>query len=371
MNVLYVCSSLKRTGPTSQLFNICHEVQKMGHKVLVVTLSNESSDSLKSKFEQNDIRVISLAISRVKGIFLNKILIKRILNEYKPAVVHTQGLRADSLFADLKVENVQLVATLRNVPWLDYPMTYGKLLGWFMYRKHLAVLKKFNQAVTVSNAVKDAFIESNHTELGRSLKVINNGVDTSYFSPEECKYVDRLQALKKEGKLLFISVGHLSSRKDPETVVKGFLESEYSDIAYLIFLGDGEYLDLLRNKYRDNSNVIFLGRAENVRDFLNESDLFISASLSEGFPNTVLEALSLGVPCIISDIAPHFEFQKYFNGIDAISYFKPKNTKELTCTINSGLFGSADRTLIRERIKLQLSKEIMAKKYSKVYSNEP
>lgn len=50
------------------------------------------------------------------------------------------------------------------------------------------------------------------------------------------------------------------------------------------------------------AHVNFLGDVNNVSDYLAASDYFISASLSESLPNTVLEVLAVGLPVILSDI---------------------------------------------------------------------
>ena len=54
-------------------------------------------------------------------------------------------------------------------------------------------------------------------------------------------------------------------------------------------------------------NIYFCGqksRAE-VLQILSETNYFLSLSFSEGNPNSVLEAMTLGIPCILSDIYPH------------------------------------------------------------------
>jgi glycosyltransferase involved in cell wall biosynthesis len=62
---------------------------------------------------------------------------------------------------------------------------------------------------------------------------------------------------------------------------------------------------------RGRSNVKFTGRIDNVDEYLKASDVFVSASRSEGLPNTVMEALAVGLPVILSDIQPHNEALEY------------------------------------------------------------
>lgn len=56
-------------------------------------------------------------------------------------------------------------------------------------------------------------------------------------------------------------------------------------------------------------SVVFHGFVDNVVPWLQASDLFVSASASEGMPLAVLEALSCGLPALLSDIPPHREIR--------------------------------------------------------------
>ena len=65
-----------------------------------------------------------------------------------------------------------------------------------------------------------------------------------------------------------------------------------------------------------------------VKDYLQAADIFISTAVSEGLPNTVLEALSSGLPCILSDIGPHREIIE--KNVGAGKLFKLRDSVELS-----------------------------------------
>lgn len=69
-----------------------------------------------------------------------------------------------------------------------------------------------------------------------------------------------------------------------------------------IFQRDAENID-----FSNMENIIMVGQKNNVFPYLLASDVFVSPSYVEGLPNTVLEALSCGVKCLLSDIEPHRE----------------------------------------------------------------
>ena len=60
----------------------------------------------------------------------------------------------------------------------------------------------------------------------------------------------------------------------------------------------------------DDKRITFIGYTKAPLQYLQLSDVLISSALAEGLPNTVLEALLCGLPCILSDIDPHLEIVK-------------------------------------------------------------
>lgn len=68
------------------------------------------------------------------------------------------------------------------------------------------------------------------------------------------------------------------------------------------------------------NNILVIGRKDNVFPYLLAADLFISPSHQEGLPNTVIEALSVGRKCLLSDIWPHRELWEEHN--ENINLFK-------------------------------------------------
>ncbi|MER8307349.1 glycosyltransferase, partial [Acinetobacter baumannii] len=51
-----------------------------------------------------------------------------------------------------------------------------------------------------------------------------------------------------------------------------------------------------------SENIVFVGYQNDVRPYLAASDVLILPSYREGFPNVVLQAGAMGLPCIVTDI---------------------------------------------------------------------
>ena len=118
-----------------------------------------------------------------------------------------------------------------------------------------------------------------------------------------------------------ISVSRLSIEKHLEVFLKiiWFLKrSRYPNIQACI-VGDGpkkrEICELI-NEYEINNNVILAGYQQNVAYYYNSSKIFIHTSEREGFPNVVLEAMSCGLPCIVSNCGDIIDICK--DGYNAI-----------------------------------------------------
>jgi glycosyltransferase involved in cell wall biosynthesis len=105
---------------------------------------------------------------------------------------------------------------------------------------------------------------------------------------------------------VLIYIGRLSEIKRPYTLLKLFEKISDMNSKYKLFMvGNGELLDKL--KHLKPENVYFFSKVahELVPIFLRASDAFISLSSYEGLPTTVLEALNMGIPLILSKISSH------------------------------------------------------------------
>lgn len=105
-----------------------------------------------------------------------------------------------------------------------------------------------------------------------------------------------------------ISIGRLQYRKRMDLVILAFREvlDKYSDYELYIF-GDGEERSNLENLVRSlgiHNKVHFMGFVQNAAEKNLDAEMFVMASDSEGIPNTLIEAMAAGIPCIATDCSP-------------------------------------------------------------------
>ncbi|MBY8104485.1 glycosyltransferase family 4 protein [Vibrio fluvialis] len=322
-NLVYLCSSLKKTGPTNQLLNIVKTIKSQGFNPVVITLSPIPKDNRESDFVHAGVTVINLESNKWLGFFSIKGKLDSAIRKLNPVAIHSQGIRPD-LYSLWSQTQSMKIATLRNIPQKDYVMTYGKVTGNLMTYIHTKVLKQLNYTIGVSEEVTNNLIMNFGFSSSKAL-TIKNSVDTSKFY--RVSEAEKLEIRSKLGipqkHIVWISVGHLSERKDPLNVVNSFNKADLGSNHLLILLGEG---NLRKDLDKIGSpNIQLLGKVDSVHEYLKAADFFVSASHAEGLPNSVLEALSCGLPCVLSDIGPHKELSQ--NGIHGL-HFKVGNAFE-------------------------------------------
>jgi glycosyltransferase involved in cell wall biosynthesis len=103
---------------------------------------------------------------------------------------------------------------------------------------------------------------------------------------------------------LVVSVGRLVHQKGFDILLRAFRKVRDVKAAKLLLVGDGEKreeLTSLAQSLHLQNDVLFLGMQENPFQFIGRAEVFCLASRYEGFGNVILEAMSLGVPVIVTD----------------------------------------------------------------------
>lgn len=364
--ILYIVSTLGNTGPTNQLFNLVKYLLQKKFEPYLITLSSESKDSRWSDFSDIGVNLYSLSLSRIQGLIFAEKKLKKLIQEIRPDIIHTQGIRADVLSAKISL-NIPKVCTIHNYPQEDYLMTYGKIQGGLMLKKHVDAFKSMDLCVGVSHAVEENI--KNNFNVNNTIN-IPNGVDTDFYSSVTIQEKIKLRlklGLPQKAKV-WISSGSLSRRKDPLFLIeqwqkKFFLSNEH----FLLIIGGGpleKECKILANK---SKNIFVAGQVSNVSSYLQASDFYISSSKAEGLPMAVVEALACGLPCFISDIPPHKEIIDLDKSIGNL--FKLNNSKSFLANIM--FFLDRDYNPMKKAsldlVKYKLSARTMSEVYQTTY----
>ncbi|MGE4545125.1 MAG: glycosyltransferase [Pedobacter sp.] len=301
--ILYLCSTLKSCGPINQLRYIIKGLDRQKYEPFVLTLSPEALDTAQSEIAGLGVEIESLGLSRGACILLGAQRLRQVLSRIEPDLLHSSGFRPDILTGGM-VGDIPTVATLRNFPFHDYPMKFGRLLGCWMALKHSTVLPKFNAVVPCSHSIAGLFGPSNF-----NVHVIQNGIDTEFFclSSQARRHQIRSEWGIGQGKRVFVTSGSLMPRKDPLTLIRAFRKFSSVTTDHLFVLGDGPLFAACQKEALAQERVHLLGHVGDVRPYLQGADYFVSAAHSEGLPNAVMEAMACGLPVALSDIPSHRE----------------------------------------------------------------
>lgn len=195
----------------------------------------------------------------------------------------------------------------------------------FLRLKQSALLRffisKFDYILCVTNEQK-LYVKSTFSSL--NVHYISNGVDINFFHPV-CKNV-----LSKQ----IIAIGTLRWHKDYSSLIKAFnlLKFDHPDWK-LVIVGDGpEHKHLLQliKLYNLKESITLTGRLDRIelKRYLMESSIFVSSSVTEGLPKTLLEAMASGCACVATDVG---ECKNILEGVGLI--VPPNNYNQLSKAI--------------------------------------
>lgn len=360
IKILYLVSTLKKCGPIHILFGIIKGLDNKRFDIYMMCLSKEGSDSMIHLFRELEIQIISLNNSRGMGLFRNRHEVQKFVDANKIDITHSHGIRADMINA--RLNNTISFNTIHNFPGDDYVFRYGPLKGRLMAMFHRRSIGKINFPIACSRTLHDTFL-SNYS---LATQFIQNGINTKVFFPDKSL---KLQLKKKLNlpvdKSVFIVSGALTTLKNPEIILKAFNQFKGSNLL-LLFIGNGNLLETL-SKDKTNTHIIFRGKVDHVYDYLRAGDYYISASLTEGLPNSVLEALASEIPCLLSNIEAHTEIV----GKSYPYLFDPKDPADLVNKIHWVL--KNDHNEISEnlgkKVRQNFSAKAMSEKYQSFYLN--
>lgn len=192
----------------------------------------------------------------------------------------------------------------------------------------------------------------------KNVIVINNGIAVPDEEP----------MCKQPGKpLVFGTVGRITFQKNPQLFNQIAQHFQGDDRVKFLWIGDGE----LRHEIQETDQVHVTGwvTPDEVQDYLKQVDVYISTSLWEGLPLSVLEAMALGKPLLLSDCVGNIDTVEQgsngflYHGVDGaikwIYQFMHLSKDEIIT------FEKKSYTLVQRDFSLVLLKD----KYQSVYAN--
>ncbi len=217
----------------------------------------------------------------------------------KVTIIHSHGYKSNFLTYAivLRYPSIKIVSTNHNYIVSTFK---ERIYRWL----DLRILSRFGAVVAVSQQVRDDMYR--HGFKGRSdVQIVFNGIDFSQNAECAIGPIRKEIGVPEESFIVGI-VASLTEEKAHGILLNCFKEiSLKHHSVYLVIVGDG----VLREKLVELSlelgladKVRFLGHRTDIAQLLSSFDVFVLPSLREGLPMAMLEAMSVGLPVVVSAV---------------------------------------------------------------------
>lgn len=166
------------------------------------------------------------------------------------------------------------------------PENYG-LIDKFLMKKSA---KKADTLVVQTDAIAKYY-----QGISKNIVIIPNAVNYDILKIKRASKIDNK----------IVSVGRLTPQKNYPMLIKAFANFYKNHKEYVLEIyGDGPLKNDLINLTKElniTKVVKFIGYQDNVLSLINNAKMFVLTSNYEGMPNALIEAMTIGIPCIATD----------------------------------------------------------------------
>lgn len=265
--------------------------------------------------EEEGIRTKAIEIKRHISVIndvKSLVLLYRFFKKEKPDIVHSMTPKA-GLLSMMAAFFAQVPIRIHTFTGLIFPTKTGVFKRIIITMDQILCLCA-TKIIPEGNGVKSDLIKFNITKKPLQL-VANgniNGVKIDYFNPNLFTEQDKLELKTKlnikDTDFVYVFAGRLVGDKGINELIEAFtkLHQEFNNIK-LLLLGDYEEVyDPLKSdtlfQIKNDKNIISEGWVDDVRPYFAISNALAFPSYREGFPNVVLQAGAMELPCIVTDI---------------------------------------------------------------------
>lgn len=309
MLVTHVVHSLAVGGLENGLVNVVngtpHDVR---HRVVCMTTAGVFASRLRPGVK---VTALGKAAGHDVRTFLRLVTL---LRRERPDVVHSRNWATFDTVLAARLAGVRVV--IHGEHGRDMSDPEGRNRRRNRLRRACAPL--VTRFVTVSDDLRGWLIRDVAVP-ARKVVTIHNGVDTVRFAPGDRAAARRALALPPDVPMVG-TVGRLDPVKDHATLVRAFAAvAQRMPAAVLVIVGDGPCrrdLEQLVAELGLGPRVRLLGECKDVPVTLDAMDVFVLPSFAEGISNTLLEAMAMALPVVVTRVGGNPELVE--DGVNGI-----------------------------------------------------
>lgn len=284
--IIHFIFNLGRGGAETMTVRVIKELPEYEHIVVTLFPGNHFGDELQCS------KLICINLSSLFFLPAGIIKFRRIVKKEKPRLVHTH-LFWPTFVARFSVpEKIPLITTIHAfiATSVEYRHWYIRFLDKLTYKLRRTII-----IVVAKGAMEEYF---------SFLKLKPSKAYTLYTFVDVDRFkVPHISAEKKHGSFRMVAVGALRLQKNYMYLVNAMALVKDRDIELDIY-GIGNMQDELQKQIGSTGARVFLkGEVNNIEAVIPEYDLFVMASTFEGFSLSVLEAMAMQMPLLLSDNA--------------------------------------------------------------------
>lgn len=301
LKIAFYVHTLTKGGAERAVSNIANYLSTQDFDVTVITsVKNESEYELSDTVNRivlSDTNPQNTIKRYVKLIISLRRTIKA--GNFDVIIPFMSGATIRTIFANIGFKS-KIITSVRNNPEYEYAGFFGKICANYL-------LPKVDYCIFQTEDARAYFPQ----KLQLKSEIIPNAINDIFFN-----------RVRKPIPYHITNCGRLAKQKNQAFLIDGFkqIQIEYPD-AILDIYGIGEEYDAISSKIINeglDGKVILHGETKDIGTVYDMTDVFVLSSDFEGMPNTLMEAMASGVPCISTDCpcgGPRFLIKNKINGI--------------------------------------------------------
>lgn len=301
IRVLHSVNSMNRGGLETFIMNVYRHIDREKVQFDFLVHTNKKNDFDEEIYELGG-KIYNVP-PRNKSLLVNRKALDNFFRTHNYKIIHHHS-------SSLSYIEPLIFAKKHNVPIRiihgHSTKEGGKFIHSFIHRWHQLFINSYATHFFSCSSQVEKWMYGKKIKLvdKNKVKIINNGISTRNYSYSEVVRNKIRNELNIKDKFVIGHVGRFSYPKNHIFLLEVFKEvCKLEPNSILLLVGDGELRQKVEDKINElnlNDKVILTGKRNDVSVFLQAMDVFIFPSIYEGLPVTLIEAQSVGLPCLTS-----------------------------------------------------------------------